>query len=538
MVPSTDLRRTPGARRLAAWLVVGLALVAAAVGVRACERSESADPPQGFARRGERPPSTPSLATPKEPGDAAPTPSTTVGPKGPPEPRPSPRTGDAGRDPERSAHVLVRMEVVRPDGGAEPVEVSGVTVGGRGWVEEALRIAGWRVQVRAGSEVVFHTEDPRAAVARISVRVPDPPPDVLVARVPSADDPRLASVVLEVVDAKTGEPLPDAVLEWDPSVPGPSRQEADERGRIAIAIPGSGAPGIAALDAFDQGWASLRAPAHRGAGGFAVGRFDPRVGSTRPNAVSASELASALEREVWRKPLEPLPPDRVERQVRLVGPTGAPVVDAHVALVDAVDPKPLVQLGSAVTPSDLWMAARRTGPDGRVPVSTWKTGGVGLEMRIGGVPFAAWGLSDAEWPAEGPRDLRVPERADVELVLEDLGDGRAVTWDLDPLGLGSATTPLDLLAAEVRVVDPVLDARAAKAVAAKEWFFLVGVESVEGVASGDPPTVRLPVAVGGRLRVHVSDGSERRVFEAAPTAPGTLRIVRRFRDLPLAPPPR
>jgi hypothetical protein len=155
-------------------------------------------------------------------------------------------------------------------------------------------------------------------------------------------------------------------------------------------------------------------------------------------------------------------------------------------------------------------------------------------MRIGGVPFAAWGLSDAEWPAEGPRDLRVPERADVELVLEGVGEDQKVTWDLDRLGLGPAATPTDVVSTGARVLEPVLDGSAAKAVAEKGWFFWIGVSSVRGEATGVPPTVRLPVAVGGRLRVYVSDGSERRVFEAAPRTPGTLRFERRFTDLPLA----
>jgi hypothetical protein len=197
-------------------------------------------------------------------------------------------------------------------------------------------------------------------------------------------------------------------------------------------------------------------------------------------------------------------------------------------------------LGASLTPHDLMDPGfLRSDSDGvvRFPMLVGFEGsdppvvGVGLEMRDDGWPFAAWGLSNAEWPAEGPREISVPERAHVEVAILGLPAGGA-GWYRDLLG--AARTRMDG-PPEGRHVS--YDATAAKAVAEGAVFPVWMQDLSGGHLSGDPRTLRTMLAAGVPARLVVHSDDEHRFLDLRPDRGGTVRLVRRWDELPRAPRP-
>jgi hypothetical protein len=377
--------------------------------------------------------------------------------------------------------------------------------------------------------VVLTTKDPQAAIDRVFVRVPSSAPFAVEAHVPALDDPRLAEAVLEVVDATTREPIPDAVVEWDPVVSPLVTQRGDSRGRVKVAIPHVVRGGLAALRALQSSRVCVHAPGFRpSAQGPSNGLEGDPI--TFPEAV----LREWLDRGTWRVALERLPADEgyVEREVRLTDSSGAPVAGAFVFVVRDFPPQAvrvLRELGAAVSSEDFTFSHgfRRSGRDGVIRFPMLER--VGLEMRVGGVPFAAWGLSKEEWPAEGPRDLRVPDRSDVEISIAGLPDPGGLSWSRDRLG--AARTFADGPTDGRRLV---LDGPAARDVEAGAEFFVWYLDSAGGRFDSYQGSIRIPLAVGSPTRLYLDSGRETRVLDVTPATAGGTKVTRTWGDLPLA----
>jgi hypothetical protein len=89
-------------------------------------------------------------------------------------------------------------------------------------------------QVVPGQQESLLLATPPSLVAWTVVEIPDPVPERLEVRVPAADDPRLADVVLRAVDEETGEALPRAYLDPGPAAPDLQPLRADGEGRIRV----------------------------------------------------------------------------------------------------------------------------------------------------------------------------------------------------------------------------------------------------------------------------------------------------------------
>lgn len=150
---------------------------------------------------------------------------------------------------------------------------------------------------------------------------------------------------------------------------------------------------------------------------------------------------------------------------------------------------------------------------------------VGIEVRRRGEPVASWLLARDSWPASGPRDLRLPAVADVELTVLDLPDGQSGAWSLDPLG--AKRTPLDASATEA-TTDPDVE----RLLAGRSMYvsFLPGAS---GTLKGPRATARFFAPVGSVRRVHLAYGEGHRTWDVRADGPAPIRLERAWRDLPL-----
>jgi hypothetical protein len=382
------------------------------------------------------------------------------------------------------------------------------------------------VVVHPGKSVSFDTDDPRAAAAWISTHVWRPSSETVSVLVPRRDDPRVTRLSLAVVDSKTGAPLRDARLEWLEGTGMPSRVPAGPDGRITLAPRGAPLSGVEALQALVRGYGAVHAPGYRSAYGFGE---RPMATSRIQPAVESSALQKALAIEVWTERLQRLHPEETERSLHVVDSAGRPVAGAFLVLADVISTPgvrdTVIALGSAIHPSDLGRTFSRTEPDAALPFAVWEDGRKSVELMVDEVPFTGWALSEKGSMASQPFRLRIPERADVEVVVEGT-PGPEVRFTMHPLPgvLGSATTPVDLAQSTIPVglpfegLEPGLPIELLGS-AALAW---------EGVARGDPPTLRLPVAVGRGVTLYA--GARR--LDLKPTKRGPMRVVVRLEDLP------
>jgi len=434
----------------------------------------------------------------------------------PPRPIPVPAGAQAVRPPRTP--VAVRMELVRSDGSTEEIEDFDVSSGPYQFTAKGLREHPGALRTRSDRYIGVSTNDPRVAIRTVGMRVPHPIPSVLTFHVPEKGDPRLSRLTLEVVDASTGMPLPDAVLEWGVGANAAS-QRADATGHIVAAYPDASAPGASqdpALQKFEDAEWCVQAPGHKSIGhrfGWHRKEFVPSVDAK----VLAQWLATGI-RHIALPSLADVP-GLEERRVRVVDAEGRP---AEGVFVYVVWPG-LVKLPAWPESCD---GFRHLGSDGLLRLAIRDV--VGIEARVGRVPIAAWALAKSDWPATGPREIRMPPVATAELVLEGVPAGRKGHWWRDPLG--AKRTPYDGPA-----FPPMLDASAAQILAERDLMLPLWLRDVGGEVEAPRTTMRLPLATGRAHTIHLYLGTEHRLWTLRPDAAGPLRLVRRWKDLPLAP---
>ena len=419
------------------------------------------------------------------------------------------------------------MEIASPGHDPEPLEIEGLRVRDRAISVEEFREGGRLIRARPGWQVYVSTSDARAACPAISVRVPNAVPPVLVVHMPSKDDPRLRSLTLEVVDSASGAPLPDAVWESGGEEQPPRHLHADVAGRIAFADPREEA-GDRALPvlrlAASHGY--VFAPGHLGFPGRALPVVEWPLKDEWPY-VDGDSLDVLLDRGTWLTRLEPLPPAFNDRSVRILDASGRPVAGAVLYVNFPViwnGPDRRAPWGDGI---------RRTDGDGvaRFPAPSI----VGLDAYLSGVLIASWGLSRDAWPPAGPRDLRLPALADVEVVLEGLPETGRVEWMFDPWG--SARLPTGGPPLIQAWFDPgVLDALKRQA----GQFLPLAHGDGAGVLAPGTSTLRFPLPVGTGKTLHFvfhpEDPEDRQKIESRTLNVradrlGSLAISRRWANL-------
>lgn len=487
---------------------------------------ERANPPGLAGRPPSLPRSSASTAPPADDVATAPVPAT-------PAPRPS--------DPRREATVPVRlrMDLVKADGSTEEIAISETWyIGNRRRVDADHPAA---IAALPGHGLTVMTEDARAAFPGLFARVPDSASGVLVLRMPSADHPRLASLVLEVVDAGTSAPIPGARIEWEPDSPVQSPGVADAAGRAVLVMPTSN---VERADLFTGLWGRLicvHASGYRAHGGWRA------LGALRKElvpVVDATAAESWLETGTYRIRLhrevesasEPPPKEwaSVERSVRFVDGADRPLVGAYVAVLRHLSPQATenVRILGAAVAADMTQGFRRTDADG--VISAPMANLMALELRIDGVPFAAWGVAAEGWPASGPRIIRVPDACDLDVAVAGLPAGAAASWGLDMLG--ACRTFADG-PCEGRYVayDPAVARDVAAGGTSPAWL----LDTRGGALDGANPTIHLRLAVGNPCRILVTvqgapseSESGTRVLDVRPDRAGAVRLVCRWDELP------
>ncbi len=138
-------------------------------------------------------------------------------------------TGPAAATAPSDGRVECEIHVTTFGDPARQVQIQQVD-GGNGKMDPTMGTV--RVRTRAGESLGLLLYG--AAVWDVRIIVPDPVPPRIEVRVPALDDPRLAEPALLVVDAVSGTPLPNALL--DPGSQSPDVQpiHADADGRIRV----------------------------------------------------------------------------------------------------------------------------------------------------------------------------------------------------------------------------------------------------------------------------------------------------------------
>ncbi len=431
----------------------------------------------------------------------------------PPSPPPPVRSVSAP-PPPRPVHVGLRMEVVAPGRAPEEVEIAEFAHKGNKWPGRVLR-EGQRLATLPGQVVHVSTQDPRAVVPGAYARVPDPVPSTIVVQVPARDDPRVVTLVVEVVDAATGAPLRDAALDDEDRAAETLR--ADEAGRIHIG-PRAGAaetdvPGLARW----YGMAcTVHAPGHR-AWGQRTRAWAPRKDVAAGEA-PAEEMQAFLERGTIRVALAPIPDGLVQRRLRILTADGAPAAGALVAISHAWPEA----LGASARIDEATEGSRRVPADGEVifPMATI----VGIDVLRDDEPVAAYLLHRDGWPESGPRVLRLPPLADVEITIEGLPAGQDAWFGAD--ALGAARTPADGPAFPV-----IRDTEAERSAKERSLVLMTGSREVNGGLPSTNPVIRFAMPVGTRKTLRVWFPVVRRQFDVEARVPGPLRLVRNWADL-------
>jgi RNA polymerase sigma-70 factor (ECF subfamily) len=418
------------------------------------------------------------------------------------------RPRDDGRVPLRA-----RLLLVLEDGTEEVLPIEDVRSRGTTWPGASLVEHPDAVRVRAGAYVGLSTFDARAAIRHVLARVPDPPSE-LVIRIPARGTIEDA-LALEVVDAGSGLPLPDAWLEWGSGEGAGRRVPADRHGRIPVRIPDDARWADAdepVLWRFGQAEWIVHAPGYRAEGTTrGVKEYAP--------SVLAEDLETWRSRGVRRIALRPWPEDGSVRElrVRLLHADGRPAAGVYVLVSWPVRREPLWG------PRD--DGFRRADEDGGVTIPVHRV--VGLDVRIHHVPVAAWGLAEAAWPVSGPRVLRLPPLAEAELVVEGVPED-ATSWTRDLLG--PRRTPHDGPSFDA-TYDPEATALLQEHDAV---LFSIAGDMAQGSLASPRATIRLPLAVGKASTLHLYSGREHRTWTVRATEPGPLRETRSWKDLPKA----
>ena len=538
---------TTAAAGTAAWLRWGITVVVlAAVGVaylamRPAE-NDGVTRDVASAPQSSEPANTPGLLAGRQPsvpraGNSTAPPGNEVVPAPAPA-TPAPRPSHPGRG--ATALVRLRMDLVKADGSTQEIAISEIYSMGVGTRVDADHPA--EIEARPGHGVTVRTEDARAAFPVLFARVPDPAPGALILRMPSADHPRLASLVLEVVDAGTGAPIPSARIEWEPDSPVQSPSTSDAAGRAVLVVPDSKVERAALFAGLAGELVCVHADGYRMYGAWRA--FDGSRKELAP-AVDATAAESWLETGAYRIRMHrevesgstPTPKEwvSVERSVRFVDGSDRPLVGAYVAVLRHLPPKAMENvrlLGAAVTASDITQGFRRTDADGviRAPMASL----MALELRIDGVPFAAWGVAAEGWPESGPRIIRVPDACDLDVAVVGLPAGAAASWGLDTLG---AARSLGDGPCEGRHVT--YDAAVARDVSAGGMSPAWLCDTRGGALDAADSTIHLRLAVGNPCRVLVTvrgapspSDEGTRVLEVRPDRAGAVRLVRRWDELP------
>lgn len=416
--------------------------------------------------------------------------------------------GTAASTPPPSVLDL-RLQREQPDGTVEAVAPTQVyRHGGASWWERAPTVQGG-LAVRPGEMIAVGLEVPAAMSEWIRVRIPDPVPRVMTVPVFAADDARFQEMLVEVVDAFTGAPLPDAVLEWT-LLDAPATQAADHRGRILVrAAPGTG-DSLALLLLQDDGFC-IHAPGYRP---------HPETRGEAPGpSIDAAELAAWCESGIHRVALRPRADQgaATERTVRILDADGRALVGARVLVRFAVPREAAVAFLA-----DARDGFRRTDAHGEIRVPVPRV--VGLEVRIHDVPVEAWGLSEDAWPATGPREIRLPAIADAEVVINQ-APGRSGSWRCDPLGPRRTW-------ADGPAVTPRLDSGAAALLAKRDAILPVRMEEARGNLPAKKAVIRLPLVVGRPQTLYLRMESHEKTWTVTPDRKGRWRATARWADLP------
>ena len=427
---------------------------------------------------------------------------------------PSPARPVRNRDSEQDlAKTEVRLEVLQANGRKDELELHRVSQRGREFTGRGLRENPDLLRTRPGWYLAVETVDERAAMKSITILVPDPVPPLISIVLPARDDPRLARLELLVVDEVTGLPIPDAVLHWGEGASGVATQAADAEGRIVVTSPADD-PRRPALWHFANSEHYVHAPGYAGQGWAAgVRAFLP--------SVRARALASWMESGTQVIALRPLPeaPGSEEHGIQLLDAGGTPVADAyvHVTYPTKGHFEPL-QKGGGRTAGFL-----RTDETGSVRFPLRDV--VGIELRKDRVLLRAWALAKEAWPTLGPRVLRQPPIAPLELTIEGLPEIVACFWTRDPLG--AKRQPAD-----GPCLTPIMDAAAERFLAAHGAQLLICQR--DGAGGGlEPPRATICVTLAGDRAhtLYVHAGSERRRWTTPPLGAGPAKRTCAWQDL-------
>jgi hypothetical protein len=407
--------------------------------------------------------------------------------------------------------VKLRLELVSLDSEPEEIAITHVYYRGNTWAGATMP-GGRPIEVAPNRILTVFTADPRAAIGGVVFRVPDPVPTVLVGHVLAASDPRLASrLVVEIVDEKTRAPIPHATVQFEqddrPTV------EADEAGRFVF----YGDDGRAAKPPLFQ-WLFHTSRSVHARGYVADARSHgiwgpPSDKDAALRGFPEEELRDWLEHGVLRLALEPLGDGWREWEVRLLDAKGKPAA-ALLVLPSAPYPK---ALGAAVTAREVFAGGmRRTTADGLVSFPVREgTSVVGLDVAMGGRLVAAYLLHVGGWPASGPRELRLPALAEVEVVLEGAPTDTEIAYFADPLGWARA--PADGPAFPLTE-----DPEARRIVEERRLAVCTGIVELHGTLSAGVRTLAFPMPVGTTKSVWIGDQP---AFSIQAATAGPLRRV-------------
>ena len=149
-----------------------------------------------------------------------------------------------------------------------------------------------------------------------------------------------------------------------------------------------------------------------------------------------------------------------------------------------------------------------------------------MEARLRQVPVAGWGLSRDEWPDTGPRTLRLPPIAMVEVTVREVP--APGFWSRHPLGAKALPSDAPSFA-------PTHDGAVRTLLAERDAVLPVLVRDALGRLHAPETTLRLPLAAHRTHTLHLRCGNEYRLLRIRPDGTGPLQRVHRWEDLPRAP---
>ena len=412
----------------------------------------------------------------------------------------------------------LRMRKVLADGSLQDVHVSTVIQRGHQWDVRGASELLQAFSAYPGARLTLATSEPGVATPWVTLRVPDPVPPTIDVRVLTSDASDLDKLTVEVVDADTGDPVPEAVLHWGAFEQDRVRQAADDRGRIVVRglRPRSwNSQCPSALVHFTASEHIIVAPGYMHAGRTqGLSEYLPRP------LVEGEHLSTWMERRVVQIKLRRIPEHDgiVERCIRLVHADGRPLRDAYVHVGHPYGRDRPQLVDARFRPGAEF---RRSDAEGNV---TFPMGDVvSIAVMIERIPIAAWGLAAKEWYGQEARELRVPSIAHAHIHVTGLPKGsRARLW---------RHTLLDELRKSHALFEGSTDAHARQFLDARKAILPLpdSISMQQGTEIG----ATIPHAIGRRQSWYVSDGTETRVVSVYPTTTGDVDIRRRWSELPL-----